>query len=197
MNTGVTCSASLPPTSIQVDHIYSKPPRKPMMKVQLSTRKTKLIKQTPSMTSSPLIKVDLNSLATSPMTPSTPSSLDVSNLLKQVMNSTQSSDPSSSDVISTPIMTSHNDSSSYEDKIMLCDVKQEPDFTDDLFRSLTPSPDNSIFETDIEDFLRCNFSPASVASSDNSSPMTSPIDVFSSLEFGDDSLPVDLFPQLA
>jgi len=89
-------------------------------------------------------------------------------------------------------MTSQNDSS-YEDKIMLCDVKQEPDFTDDLFRSLTPSPDNSIFETDIEDFLRCNFSPASVASSDNSSP----IDVFSSLEFGDDSLPVDLFPQLA
>ena len=151
------------------------------------------------MTSSPLIKVDLKSLVTSPMTSSTtPSSLDVSSILKQVINTTQSSD-SSSDVTDKDIMTSSdNVTSSYDEKPpMLCDIKQEPDFTDDLFRSLTPSPDNSIFETDIEDFLRSNFSPGSVASSDSTSPMTSPIDVFSALEFNDDSLPVDLFPQLA
>merc|ERR1719436_993746 len=130
------------------------------------------------------------------MTSSTPSSLDVSNLLKQVMNSTQSSDNSSSSDVTKDVVTSDTTSTYDVKPPMLCDVKQEPDFTDDLFRSLTPSPDSSIFETDIEDFLRSNFSPAS-CESDGSSPMSSPIDVFSALEFGDDSLPVDMFPQLA
>jgi len=182
-------SSSLSTNSIQVDHIYSKPPKTPL--IQLKQRKTKLIKQSPIMTSqSPLIKVDFKSLPTTPIMTSSskPGSLDVSNILKQVINSTQSSD--NSDVI----MTSSPSTSSAP---MFSDVKQEPNFTDGLFTyDVTPtsSPDN--FEAEIEDFLNSsNFSPPPLNTSNND--VTN--EIFSVLDFGENnsSLHDELFPQLA
>merc|ERR1711881_656645 len=158
----------------QADHIYSKPPKNPLIKVQLKQRKTKLITQhhhtTPTaiMTSSspsPVITVDLKPLSTATpiMTSSIKAgSLDVSSSLQQMLNSTHGSDSSSGmdDVTMTPSIddvTMTSSSSNDAKPPMLCDVKQEPDFTEDLFRSLTPSP--TPFEADIEDFLNSNFSP--------------------------------------
>jgi len=185
-------SSSSSSNSIQADHIYSKPPKTPL--IQLKQRKTKLIKQNPTMTSqSPLIKVDFKSLPTTPIVTSSnkPGSLDVSNLLKQVMsNSTQSSD---TDVILTSSPTKMTSSDDIKPP-MLCDVKHEPDFTDGLFTyDVTPtsSPDN--FEAEIEDFLNSsNFSPPPLNTNNIDSDVTN--EIFSVLDFGDDN---SLFPQLA
>lgn len=189
--TSSVTSSSSTSNSIQVDHIYSKPPKTPL--IQLKQRKTKLIKQNPTMTSqSPLIKVDFKSLPTTPIVTSSnkPGSLDVSNLLKQVMNSTQSSD---NDVIMTSSPTKMTSSDDIKPP-MLCDVKQEPDFTDGLFTyDVTPtsSPDN--FEAEIEDFLNSsNFSPPPLNTNNINSDVTN--EIFSVLDFGDDN---SLFPQLA
>merc|ERR1712136_405058 len=189
MTSSMTSSSNSSSNSIQVDHIYSKPPKTPL--IQLKQRKTKLIKQSPIMTSqSPLIKVDFKSLPTTPIMTSSnkPGSLDVSNILKQVINSTQSSD--NSDVI----MTSSPPTSSAP---MFSDVKQEPNFTDGLFTyDVTPasSPDN--FEAEIEDFLNSsNFSPPPLHT--NNDDVTN--EIFSVLDFGENnsSLHDELFPQLA